>query len=58
MMIDLGETQILEWQMPQACHRLVGRQLAPPDLLEKFVDRFGVQNSFQPSAFSIQPARD
>ena len=57
MVIHLGESQIFEWKMAQAVDRVVGRKLAPADLLEKFADGFGVQESTQPSALSIQPTR-
>ena len=57
MVIHLGESQVLEWQMPQAFNSLIGRKPAPADLLEKFADGIGVQGSTQPSAFSIQLTR-
>jgi hypothetical protein len=54
VVIDFGESEILERQVAEAGDRVVGRQFAFADLLEKLADRFGVQeelNSRQ-SAFS------
>jgi hypothetical protein len=45
MMVDLGEANILEGQMPQASHRLVRRQFAFADLVEKFADGFSVHKA-------------
>jgi hypothetical protein len=53
-MIDFGEAEIFEGQMPEASDGIVGRELALADLLEKLADGFGVQEalSIQHSAFS------
>ena len=57
MVIELGESQIFEWKMANALDSLIGRKLAPADLLEKFADGIGVQGSTQRSVISIQPTR-
>lgn len=38
MMVNVGEAQILERQMLQLLHCLVGRQLALLDLLKQLLD--------------------
>ena len=55
MMIHLSESQVFKGKMPQALYSLIGRKLAPSDLLEEFADGIGVQSSTQP--VSIQPTR-
>jgi hypothetical protein len=54
MVIDLGESEILERQVAEAGDGVVGRQFAFADFLEKLPDRFGVQEalSIRQSAFS------
>jgi len=56
MMIQLGESQVFEWHMPQALHRFIGRELAPADLLEKFANGISVQRKH--SAISSQHSAD
>jgi hypothetical protein len=53
MMIDFGESQVFERQVPQAFDGFVRRQLSCADLPEKFADGFSVQGtlSFQKSGF-------
>ena len=57
MVIQLGESEIFEWQMANAFHGFIGGKFAQAYLLEEFADGFGVQSSSQPSAISIQPTR-
>src|SRR5271169_615747 len=45
MMIDFGEAEVFEWEMPQARDGVVGRELALAHLLEKLADGFGVQEA-------------
>src|SRR2546422_8141149 len=52
MMIQLGESQVFEWHMPQALHRFIGRELAAANLFEKFANGISVQKKH--SAFSSQ----
>ena len=54
MMIDLGESQIFERQMPQALDSLVRRNLSRTDLFEKFANGFRVQRSTQQSTLSTR----
>ena len=51
-MIQLGKSQVFEWQVPQAINRFIGRKLAPANLFEELTDGIGVQRSTQPSAVS------
>jgi hypothetical protein len=43
VMIDLGESKILKWKMAQTIDRVVRRDRALANLLEKTADGFGVQ---------------
>ena len=52
MMIELGESQVFEWHVPQALHRFIGRKLALAHLFEKFADGVSVQRKH--SAISSQ----
>ena len=52
MMIELGESQVFEWHVPQALHRFIGRELAAANLFEKFANGISVQKKH--SAFSSQ----
>jgi hypothetical protein len=45
MMIDFGEAEIFKRQMPHARDRVVGREHALADLLEKLADGFSVQEA-------------
>src|SRR6476646_5603796 len=59
MVIHLGESKVLEGEMPQTLDSLVGRKLALADLLEKFADGIGVQEALsrQPSPLSQRASR-
>ena len=43
-MIDIGEAEVFERQMPQLLHRFIGRELAALYLVEKFLDGVGVHD--------------
>jgi hypothetical protein len=60
MVIQVGESQILEWKMAEAVYGGVGRNLALLDLIEEFANGVSVQKeafSRQLSAFSQRESR-
>lgn len=46
MVVNLGEAQIFEWQMAEACNGVIGGKLALAYLFKKIPDGFGVQSGF------------
>ena len=38
MVIDLGESEVFEWEMAETLHRLVGRELFGADLLKELAE--------------------
>jgi hypothetical protein len=45
MVIDFGETEILEGQMPEAGDGIVRRKFSGADLIKQIADGLGVQSS-------------
>jgi hypothetical protein len=55
-MVDLGEAEIFERHVAQACDRIVGRDFRLPDILEKFADRCGVHERFRLAPYVVRLA--
>jgi len=56
MMIDLGESKIFKWKMPQAINSIIWGDRALANLLEELSDGFGVQLALG-AAFSQSRSR-
>jgi hypothetical protein len=48
MVVEFGETQVLEGQVAEALYRLVGGESAPANLIEQFFQRLGVHGLQEP----------